>query len=164
MFVHHALSIFGTFLVLFRGMNGTEMMATIFGAEFTNPLLQLRWFLRESGQGKSKLATIIDLLFVGLFTFLRIGIASALLYSHWTHPRPDLIARLGGLAIYLVGWIFWLQIINYAYKKYARPRDIRKQKDNVNIKNETVVNGNTSRQYKSDVTISNNSVQEKKVN
>lgn len=132
MFVHHGLSIFGTFLVLYRGTNGTEMMATIFGAELTNPLLQLRWFLRELGYRNTTLTIANDMIFISLFTFLRIFVASFLLYSHWTHPCPDYIARLGGLAIYLVGWIFWVQIMLYAAHKYTKRRyhNVRFSHDN----------------------------------
>ena len=43
MFAHHIISLFGQFLCLYRGRYGTEMIATIFGTEITNPLLQLRW-------------------------------------------------------------------------------------------------------------------------
>lgn len=45
MMFHHAVSLFGQFLCLSTGLYGTEMIATIFGTEITNPLLQLRWWV-----------------------------------------------------------------------------------------------------------------------
>lgn len=120
MLVHHGLSIFDNFLALYRGTNGTEMIATIFGSELTNPLLQTRWFLRETSQHKTWYYDINDAIFILLFSFLRIGIASNLMYSYMIHPKPDTIARVGGVAIYLVGGIFWLFIVRYSVRKYSK--------------------------------------------
>jgi len=51
---------------------------------------------------------------------MRICVASALLYSYLTHPRPDFLARFGSVAIYVVGWVFWFSIIRYGITKYGR--------------------------------------------
>ena len=120
MLFHHCLSIAGTLLVVCRGTSGTEMIASIFGSELTNPLLQIRWFLRESDLHKTWYAELNDAAFMVLFGVLRIGIASYLLYTHIQHPRPDWIAKAGGLALYAVGWVFWIMIVRYAFRKYTK--------------------------------------------
>ena len=54
------------------------------GAEFSNPLLQTRWFLREFGAYDGHLALIVDTLFTLTFGLVRFGIGSALLYATLT--------------------------------------------------------------------------------
>lgn len=120
MLFHHCLSITGCLIVLFRGTCGAEMIATIFGSEITNPLLQTRWFLRKSGLHKTWYAELNDAAFMLLFGFMRILVASYLLYCEWQHPRPDLVAKIGGTAIYSVGWVFWFKIVGYAVRKYSK--------------------------------------------
>ncbi|XP_074652748.1 TLC domain-containing protein 5-like [Tubulanus polymorphus] len=118
MLVHHVMSIVGLSVILGRGYSGTELTASIFGSEFTNPLLQTRWFLRQSGRRDSLTARVVDVAFMTLFGFLRIGIGSNLLYCYLTHPRPDWIGRSGGISLYVVSWKFWLHILRYAFRKH----------------------------------------------
>lgn len=126
MLFHHLLTMFGDTVVLARGHDGGEMMAALFGTEVTNPLLQLRWFLRENSRFSSPLVlAVIDMTFLGLFTLMRIIIGSALLYSYMLHPRPDVISRGGAVSIYLVGWVFWVAIVRYAWRKYVSPKPRR---------------------------------------
>ncbi len=120
MLFHHCLSICGQLIGLHYGKYGTELAATIFGTELTNPLLQLRWFLRETHRHKTWYSELNDAMFILLFTFLRIVLASYLLYCYLQHPRPDWLGRLGGISIYLVGVGFWIMIVRYAVRKYSK--------------------------------------------
>jgi len=122
MIFHHILSIFGNGFVVHRGINGTELIATLFGTEIANPLLQLRWFLRYAGVSARcpTTAMTVDLCFLTVFTVMRIGIGSVLLYCYLQHPAPDWIARCASLVIYSLGWVFWYSIICYAIRKYGR--------------------------------------------
>lgn len=121
MIFHHLLSISGIGFVLYRGINGTELMATLFGSEITNPILQLRWFLRYTGVSirDQTVAMTVDFCFLILFTVMRIGIGSFLLYCYLRHPRPDWVARFASLVIYGLGWVFWYFIVCYAIRKYG---------------------------------------------
>jgi len=121
MLFHHLLSILGNGFVLYRGINGTELMATLFGSEITNPILQLRWFLRYTDVSvyTPAVGVAVDFCFLILFTVMRIGIGSFLLYCYLQHPRPDWIARLASLIIYGLGWVFWYSIVCYAVRKYG---------------------------------------------
>ena len=121
MLAHHALSILGLLVTLCIGRYGTEMMACMFGTEITNPLLQLRWFLREDGRHKTRLGLVNDIVFVALFGAMRIGLGSYLLYTYFCHPRPDWLGKFGGCTLYMIGWMFWVQICAYAWKKLLRP-------------------------------------------
>ena len=132
MLLHHTLSIAGLTTCFALGWWGTEMVTTIFGAEITNPLLQLRWFLRETGNYKTLFGDIVDLSFMFLFGFFRIFLGSILLYNYYQQSTTDWWGRFGGTAIYSIGWIFWLSIVQYGFKKYWRrftKKDIKKKGD-----------------------------------
>lgn len=119
MLLHHTLSIAGLTTCVVLNWWGTEMVTTLFGAEITNPLLQLRWFLRETGNYHTFLGDLVDIAFMVLFGFFRIVLGSMLLYSYY-QLNTDWWGRFGGSAIYGIGWIFWLSIVQYAFKKYSK--------------------------------------------
>ena len=148
MLFHHLLSIFGNSLVVVRGINGAEMMACLFGTELTNPVLQLRWFLRQDPQmAKSSVCVVVDIVFIFLFTFMRIGLASVLLVYYMTNPKPDWIARAGGYAIYLVGWVFWFSLMRYALRKYVwKPRGRPHRVDKNGVSNTNGIIGQTDKE------------------
>jgi len=122
MLFHHVLSVLGNGCVLYRQINGTEVMAAFIGTEITNPLLQIRWHLRHDKLSARfpAITEFVDIAFILLFTFMRIGIGSALLYSYLMHPRPDWVARGFASTLYAVGWVFWVGIVRFAYRKYRR--------------------------------------------
>ncbi|XP_072449648.1 TLC domain-containing protein 5 isoform X2 [Chiloscyllium punctatum] len=117
MLSHHCLSILGIVMVLALGHSAVEVNAVIFGSELTNPFLQIRWFLRESGHYHSVLGDIVDLLFVLLFSCVRIGIGGRLLYCELTSPVPLPVVKLAGVAMYAVSWLFMLSIVKFAWRK-----------------------------------------------
>ncbi|XP_025100166.1 transmembrane protein 136-like isoform X2 [Pomacea canaliculata] len=119
MLLHHSLSLLGLIWTLVAGKYGTELTATICGSEVTNPLLQLRWFLRETGHYHTILGETVDHLFMFFFFFIRIGIGSVLLYCYFQQPT-DTMGRFGAICIYLIGWMFWLSICQYAIRKYRK--------------------------------------------
>ena len=120
MLFHHMLSLAGTSLTLYCGKYGTELVATIFGTEITNPFLQLRWFLRQTGHGTRWYAELNDFFFMFLFGSVRIVLGGYLLYCYLSHPVPDWLGRLGGISMYIVSWVFWVMIVQYAVKKYVK--------------------------------------------
>ena len=119
MLLHHSLSIIGLCWTLVVGKYGTEMVATICGSEVTNPLLQLRWFLKETGRYHTLLGEVVDVAFMLSFFTIRIGIGSLLLYCYFQQPT-DFWGRLGATCIYLISWIFWISIFQYAVYKYTK--------------------------------------------
>ncbi|ESP00039.1 hypothetical protein LOTGIDRAFT_67180, partial [Lottia gigantea] len=116
MLLHHLMSITGLTVSLLTGQYGTELVATICGGELTNPLLQLRWFLRQTGYKDTKIALVVDAMFVFSFGFMRLVIGSILLYCYFTQPT-DYLGRFGAICIYIMGVIFWINIIQYAIRK-----------------------------------------------
>ncbi|KAL8617509.1 hypothetical protein ACOMHN_064794 [Nucella lapillus] len=133
MLLHHFLSICGMLYMLVMGRHGTEMAATICGSELTNPLLQLRWFLKETGRYRTWAGEVVDLLFMTSFFTLRIAVGSVLLYCYFRQSSTDFWGRLGAVCIYLIGWMFWVSIFRYAVYKYGKKyrawRDSGRQPD-----------------------------------
>ncbi|XP_061449380.1 TLC domain-containing protein 5-like [Rhineura floridana] len=87
MLSHHMLSICGTAFVLMLGKSATEVNAVLFVSESTNPLLQVRWFLRDMGHYHNFLGDLVDSLFVTLFLGLRIIGGAWIIHSVMTSPK-----------------------------------------------------------------------------
>uniref|UniRef100_A0A674CYQ2 TLC domain containing 5b n=1 Tax=Salmo trutta TaxID=8032 RepID=A0A674CYQ2_SALTR len=117
MLAHHTMSIAGILLALGLGKSAVETCAVIFGSEITNPLLQARWFLRQVGRYDSLWGDAVDLLFILLFALVRVGVGGMMLYCELTSPRPSLIMKGGGLAMYTLAWVFMVDIAKFACKK-----------------------------------------------
>lgn len=133
MMAHHAASIVGLLLALLMGVSGCETCAVIFGSELTNPLLQIRWFLRQLGLYDSLLGDAVDLLFISLFATVRIGVGTAMFYCELTSPRTTAIMKLGGVVMYAIAWVFMVDIARFGYKKsrakYKRWKETQKLKE-----------------------------------
>lgn len=117
MLAHHTLSILGIIVALVLGESGTEVNAVLFGSEITNPLLQMRWFLRETGHYHSFTGDVVDFLFVALFTGVRIGVGACLLFCEMVSPTPKWFVKVGGVAMYVVSWCFMFSIWRFAWRK-----------------------------------------------
>ncbi|XP_010868625.1 TLC domain-containing protein 5 [Esox lucius] len=117
MLAHHTMSILGILLTLGLGVSAVETCAVVFGSEITNPLLQARWFLRQTGRYDSLWGDVVDLLFILLFAVVRVGVGGVMLYTELTSPRPSIIIKGGGLAMYTLAWVFMVDIAKFACKK-----------------------------------------------
>ncbi|TWW75203.1 TLC domain-containing protein 5 [Takifugu flavidus] len=133
MMAHHAASIVGLLLALVMGVSGCETCAVVFGSELTNPLLQIRWFLRQLGLYDSLLGDVVDLLFIVLFAIVRVGVGTAMFYCELTSPRTTIIMKLGGVVMYTIAWVFMVDIARFGYKKsrakYKRWKETQELKE-----------------------------------
>ncbi|XP_024617679.1 transmembrane protein 136 isoform X1 [Neophocaena asiaeorientalis asiaeorientalis] len=120
MLAHHTLSILGIIMALVLGESGTEVNAVLFGSEITNPLLQMRWFLRETGHYHSFTGDVVDFLFAALFTGVRIGVGAHLLFCEMVSPKPKWFVKVGGVAMYAVSWCFMVSIWRFAWRKSSK--------------------------------------------
>ena len=119
MLAHHVISLFGFTYVLYTGMNGCELMAVLGASEATNPVLQSRWFMKETGRYVGNLAFATDCVFLFMFIVLRVVVGT---FFHWrvqTDPTVALIPKLGGQAFYVISIIFSYQIARFFIKKYV---------------------------------------------
>ena len=117
MLSHHFISIFTLGISLLTGFYGTEVVATIFGSEVTNPLLQFRWFLKKSGYYESIVGNIVDVAFVLVFTYVRIVVGTYLFYCYLNMSHIPQLMKMASSAFYAVSFIFWITILRFAYRK-----------------------------------------------
>ncbi|XP_021152557.1 TLC domain-containing protein 5 isoform X1 [Columba livia] len=120
MLAHHLVSILGIAASLALGESAAEVNAVIFGSEITNPLLQARWFLKETGCYHSFAGDVVDFFFVVLFTGVRIGVGAWLMYCELVSPKPRWYIKLGGVIMYAVSWVFMVSICRFARRKSMR--------------------------------------------
>lgn len=122
MLLHHLCCITGLSVAIFSRRYGFELMLTILGSEITNPILQVRWFLRHSDHkcrsNKLCICAVIDVSFIVVFFVFRIILGSVLMYLYLRCPHTDGVGRMGGLSIYVIGWGFWVQIVRFSCRKY----------------------------------------------
>nr|CAD7427171.1 unnamed protein product [Timema monikensis] len=124
MLVHHAVSIVALGRILMKGYSGTEAVAGIGGLEITNPLLQVRWFLRTAGYKNTIPFVLVEMCFMATFFVIRILGGGYLLYATIVHPRPDLEAKLYATSFFTLSCFFMVYIFQYFVAKYFhRKRD-----------------------------------------
>jgi len=119
MHVHHWFSLVYLTWGLCWRLSGAEIAGVIFGSEITNPLLQLRWMLKKSGNYETPLGQINDLLFASIFISFRVGVGSYFLYCVLSHPRPVAAVKVGGVVFYAISAIFSFQVMSFAKRKIA---------------------------------------------
>ena len=128
MLAHHFVSIFGLCYVLYTGKYGCDISATLWASEATNPLLQLRWFLKHTGNYTGLKAAVIDWTFVTLFMVLRLGLGTAFLFAFLSSPDVDWIATAGGCGFHLISLIFGTQLLFFVHRKYFTRRAKRQDR------------------------------------
>lgn len=118
MLAHHVVSIFSMSYVLYQNKFGSELTAVMGASELTNPLLQLRWFLKATGHYNGKKALLLDWIFVILFLSSRLGVGTVFHYVCQTSPKLDFITKAGGQAFYIISVVFGIQLCMFLYRKY----------------------------------------------
>lgn len=122
MHIHHWFSVIYLFWGLYSLKSGSEIVGTIFGSEITNPMLQLRWMLKQSGDYNTRIGVLNDLAFITTFLSMRCGVGAYFLYCVISHPRPCIIIKGGGVCLYVISCIFGYQMICFASHKYVKRR------------------------------------------
>ena len=165
MLTHHVLSIMGCSVCIVSGWYGTELIACICGSEASNPFLQLRWFLRETGKYDTILGEIVDIIFMLLFGGLRIGVGTYLLYCYYQQDT-DNFGRFGGVCFYALSWLFMINIIAFGCKKYSKKFkkwQSRRKEHQVEMKSEVVIKNDGNHNVRSRNVIQNGFVNSKNI-
>ncbi|XP_022086064.1 transmembrane protein 136-like isoform X2 [Acanthaster planci] len=119
MVLHHLVCILFTSASLVSGLSGTEINFSLFLAELTNPMLQIRWLMRNAGITEGILYELNQVVFLVAFFIIRVGIGTYWIYHYLLHPVPHLFFKLGGILLYAVSIIFMGQIMIVAYNKLS---------------------------------------------
>lgn len=122
MLAHHVVSILGCAYCLHQGKYGSEISAVMGASEVTNPLLQLRWFMKQTNHYKGIAAVAVDWTFFAMFWGARLMVGSVFHFVCQTSSELDLVAKAGGQALYIISWVFGIQLLWFIYKKYLHSR------------------------------------------
>lgn len=122
MLAHHLISLLGCAYCLHQGKYGSEISAVMGASEVTNPLLQLRWFMKQTSLYRGMVAAAVDWSFVAMFWGARLIVGSVFHFICQTSPELDLVAKAGGQALYIISWVFGIQLLWFIYKKYLHSR------------------------------------------
>lgn len=120
MLTHHIFSIIGLAYVISFNIYGCESTAILGASEFTNPLLQLRWFVKQMGKYNGITASLIDWSFVVLFVTARIIVGGALYLWLLLSPRMEALPKFGGALMYCVDVLFSVHLGMFIHRKYIK--------------------------------------------
>lgn len=117
--VHHIASIMAIYIVMVCGKSGAEAVGGLFSLEFTNPILQARWFLRTYGYNGTPLHTMVEVIFITLFLIMRLGYGTKLTYAVVTCENVMILLKICTLLLYIISLVFIYFIGQFVFKKYV---------------------------------------------
>ena len=137
MLAHHALSLYGFAYSLYYNRYGCEMVTVMGSSEFTNPLLQLRWVMKQCGMYHGTREVLVDWTFFALFWAARVVVGTVYFSIIVVKPDFGFIPKTGGFAFYVISLVFWTKILLYLLRKYSgrRPTSPRNKKSGAFISN-----------------------------
>ncbi|XP_017778187.1 PREDICTED: transmembrane protein 136-like [Nicrophorus vespilloides] len=120
MIAHHIYSCFAIYRTLQKDQYGNQAACSLGGMELTNPLLQVRWFLRTHGFQKTTVFTGVEWTFIAFFLVFRIILGTFVGYQIVSNPTHDWEYKGLAIMFYAVSWAFVFNMYNYVNKKYLR--------------------------------------------
>ncbi|KAG5674448.1 hypothetical protein PVAND_004418 [Polypedilum vanderplanki] len=129
---HHIVTVTGLMYYSFKFSQQYVILYSLGLTEFTNPLLQIRWYLKHHGLRDTLLFKIVEALFILAFFSIRVFVFSYYAYIGWTDPKygftgDDLFFITLGL---IVGYSLSYQMFGYIMHQ------LRKSKSKKNDKKE----------------------------
>ena len=119
MILHHSVSLVFLLYSLCVDRSGAETISVVWGSEITNPFLQVRWFLKKTGNYNTMFAKLNDLIFIGLFALVRILIGGYLALETFYSANTPNFVKAGGCVFYTIGVIWLCQILHFARKRFG---------------------------------------------
>lgn len=101
MTMHHWACIFGMSIPLTYGMSANYIVMGMFVAESSNSFMHVRAILRTFGMRFTKLYEFMDLSFMTIYIFVRIGLGISLTYNTCMCEHNHIIAKIAALGIML---------------------------------------------------------------
>ncbi len=126
MLLHHLFSLYGFVHVFIFNIYGCEVIAILGSSEFTNPILQFRWFMKQGGFYHGDWAKFIDFSFVFFFLSARLVAGLVLLVWLCLSSRMSLIAKFGGWIMYSLSVAFSVNLIMFIHRKYILKKPEKK--------------------------------------
>lgn len=137
MLLHHILSTVGLFRLLHNNYAGSQTCCGVGGMEVTNPLLQIRWFIRNNGSDKAWFV-YSDIIFVICFLIMRCGFGTYFFMNVVFYHDYEREYMLYTTVLYIISWLFVINIIQYLYVKYRKTVESSKSPANTSTVNSAV--------------------------
>ncbi|XP_050347164.1 TLC domain-containing protein 5-like [Nymphalis io] len=115
---HHISALIAVGIYMNKTYSGCTFACTLALMEITNPILQTRWLLRDSGYGHTKLYFLVELTYLIMFLSLRGPLCTYLIYKILPSDYLDIDEKLISLALYAVSIVFIYEILGYVIHKY----------------------------------------------
>lgn len=119
MLAHHVYSVCALRRMLYKSNGGAQTTCALGSMEITNPMLQIRWFLRSEGYYPSNLFTSVEITFMILFFLVRILLGTFFLIIILFQPKNAWDFRIFAVTIYAMSWMFMINITKYFITKYG---------------------------------------------
>ncbi|XP_068632688.1 TLC domain-containing protein 5-like [Battus philenor] len=119
MLCHHLCALVAINIYLSTDYTGCSFACTIALLKITNPLLQIRWFLRKGGYNNTIFYYIVEITYLVLFLMLRGILGTYLMYKIFASDTFGMYEKLISLSLYLVSIIFIYEIIGYVIYRYS---------------------------------------------
>lgn len=118
MLFHHLYSCIALMRILNKGYSASQSICGLGTTEVTNPLLQTRWFLRTLGYQHNPFYVILEFLFAFVFIFARVIFGTIFIIIVIFSTSNNIEYKFLSLLIYILSWLFLMNILNYMYNKY----------------------------------------------
>lgn len=118
MITHHICSVVALWRMLMKDTSGGQASCCMGALEITNPLLQLRWFVRTFGYHKTPLFNTVEIVYLILFLFIRIvlGTFYIIIVIYYGNSWDYILLTT---ALYIISWMFVFKIFDYMRMKYS---------------------------------------------
>lgn len=121
---HHIVTVTGLIYYSFKLTQHYYILFALGITEMTNPLLQIRWYLKYHGMRDTINFKIVEGLFILSFFFIRVFVCSYFTYLVWTQPKynfgsDDLFFITLGL---IVGYSLSYQMFGYILYQFRKQK------------------------------------------
>ncbi|XP_028040262.1 transmembrane protein 136-like [Bombyx mandarina] len=118
MLVHHTSALVAVTVYTQKDYTGCTFACTLAFLEVTNPLLQLRWFLKSNGYTKTVLYTMVEVTYLVTFLFVRGILGTYIMMRILKSDIFDVDEKLISLVFYIVSVAFIYDIVGYVLYRY----------------------------------------------
>lgn len=125
---HHILTVTGLWYFSFKISKHYYNIFGLFLSEVTNPMLQIRWFLKHHGMRSGLAFKFVEATFILSFFIIRVFIMSHYLYRSWTDNTLGMdgydltFISLGSATSYALS----IQMFNYICYQFSKSSKVQK--------------------------------------
>ncbi|XP_075974568.1 TLC domain-containing protein 5-like isoform X2 [Anticarsia gemmatalis] len=120
MLFHHFSALAAITIYMQMDYTGCTFACTLVLMEITNPLLQMRWFLKKQGYGDTYIFLFIEVLYLILFLSLRGILGTCIIYWVFKTDIFCIEEKIITVILYIVSIAFIYDIAGYVVYKYKK--------------------------------------------